>query len=324
MAIRSPGLLPVTLVAALGCVGAIGLAGWSSRSGVPRPQDQETEKARWIGTVRQKELSEVSGLAVSLRHPEHFWMHNDSGHPAEVWLVGFPGEAHLRCLLPGITNHDWEDSACFRWRERTIVMIADVGDNAANRTTCQLYLFEEPEVESQPGQLLEHSITAVQRIDFAYADGPRNCEAAGIDPASGQVILIEKLEGRADESLHAGVYSLDLSALLDGQPSGETPLQAERIGETPIRLVTALDISTDGRRLAFRNYFQYFLLDRSESQFWADAISSAKWPSHQLPVEFQGEALALAPDAQSLFTASEFANQPIWQVHLTGSGTSEK
>jgi hypothetical protein len=324
MANRTPGLVPLTLFAALGGVAAIGLAGWSSRSGVPRPQDQETDQARWIGTVRQRELSEVSGIAISHRHPEHFWMHNDSGHPAEAWLVGLAGEARLRCPLPGITNDDWEDIASFRWRDKTIVLIADVGDNAACRATCQLYLFAEPDVEPHPGQLLEHPIAEVRRVDFMYSDGPRNCEAAGMDPASGQVILIEKLDGRADASLKAGVYSLDLSALLDGQTSGESPLEAPRIGETPIRLVTALDISTDGQRLACRNYFQHFLLDRHESQAWADALSSAKWPAQQLPVEFQGEALALAPDALSIFTASEFANQPIWQVQLSGVESPEK
>lgn len=315
---RSFSLKPLVLVAALGCVGAIGFAGWSSRVSVPRPQDQETEQARWLGTIRHPELGEVSGLGVSNRYPEHFWMHNDSGHPAEVWLVSFKGDPVARCRLEGADNRDWEDLSTFKWKDRALILVADVGDNGASRETCQLYLLEEPAIDRADGKLLETSVSEVQRITFAYQDGPRNCEAAGVDPASGSVLLFEKLDGRAESTLKAGVYRLDIVASLNGMAADETPLQAERIGETPVRLVTALDCSVDGRRLAFRNYFQGFLLDRNEEQTWAETVQSVAAKPFQLPVEFQGEALALAPDAQSCFTASEFANQPVWQVKLSG------
>jgi hypothetical protein len=244
-------------------------------------------------------------------------MHNDSGHPAEAWLVAENGAPRGRFRLDGAEHRDWEDIACFRSNGQAWVLLADVGDNGASREACQLYLFREPQVELAEGKLLEEVVADARRIDFVYSDGPRNCEAAGVDPATGDVWLIEKLDGRADVALRAGIYRVSLGADLEAATSATQPHRAERVGETPVRLVTALDIAPDGRRLVFRNYFQYFVVDRGESQSWADAFRVAAWTPSALPVEFQGEAVALAPDGQSIFTASEFTSQPIWQVQLT-------
>jgi len=49
-----------------------------------------------VGTMTDPRLPEVSGLAASRAHPGLLWVENDSGNPADVYLVGTGGQVSAR------------------------------------------------------------------------------------------------------------------------------------------------------------------------------------------------------------------------------------
>jgi hypothetical protein len=287
-------------------------------------RSQENETVKMLGLMRERVLSEVSGLAVASGSDLRLWMHNDSGDRPRLFLVATNGKLLQEVALEGAEHRDWEDLSRLTWNDTPHLLVGDVGDNSARRETCQLYLLPEPACDPPPDTKPAQSLSvAARKIDFRYSDGPRNCEALGFDAESKGVILIEKLLGNAPESDQAGVYLLDLR-LLENLPStaeqltstASAPLVAERIGSLPWRNITALDFSADGRRLFVRTYFEGYLFEREPTETWTSRLGRELPEPLRLPVEAQGEAVCFSPDARSVVLTSEFAYQPLWEMRL--------
>lgn len=292
------------------------LAFWWNHAGVPDPRSQETASIRLMGTVRDGELREISGLAASCRYPDCFWVHNDSGDSSRIRLVSDEGETLAVGSFGGAENRDWEDCACFQWQQRSWILVGDVGDNGRSRDRCCLYLVPEPDLQPRPGQVAEFHSDCIA-IPFRYSGGPNNCEAVSVDCTAGQVLLVEKLELAGGAGRTAAVHSLDIRAWLEGWlPAGNEVQILERIGGVPLAAVTGMDISPDGRQMVVRNYFQALHAVRESGQAWGESLESAGWVPLVLPVEAQGEAIAIGRNGRELFTTSEFAHQPIWRVAL--------
>jgi esterase/lipase superfamily enzyme len=282
---------------------------------------QESDAIKLVAINRVRDLNEVSGIVLSPGNEKCFWMHNDSNGQAEVFLVGFDGKLKAVYRLPDAENRDWEDLCVAKIGRRNFLIVGDVGDNAGSRKECQLYLFEEPILdqfdEKEPSQ---KRVENYSTIHFTYSDGPRNCEAIGFDPNSNSVFLIEKKAGNAPGNDDVGVYSLDLS-IFSSMKIGETSQRftATRRATLPIRNVTALDFSPDGRRLIARDYYYGYLFQRKESESWGERLQGKRPAKFNLPVEAQGEAVCFDIDGQSLFVTSEFSRQPIWQMTIPAS-----
>lgn len=295
-----------------------------------RWRSQESETVRMLGLMRARVLSEVSGLAVASGPEPQLWMHNDSGDRPRLFLVSTQGKLLQEVGLDGAQHRDWEDLCRLNWNGTPHLLVGDVGDNAARRESCQLYLLPEPPRVSSDAEQASPAISvSAQRIDFRYADGPRNCESLGFDPQAKGVLLIEKLVGNAPESESAGVYFLDLQALAsptDNSPSDnprtESTLVAQRIGNLPWRNITALDLSADGQRLFVRTYFEGYLFEKEAAETWAARLQRQLPEPLQLPVEAQGEAVCFSADASSVLLTSEFAFQPLWELRLPEPNSS--
>jgi hypothetical protein len=193
---------------------------------------------------------------------------------------------------------DWEDMAAFRWQGQPMLVVGDVGDNARRRENIDLYFFPEPAGDAK-------SVRAKQ-LTIQFADGPRDCEGIAIDVSQQRIFLVSK--GRLPL---AGVYSVDLptdflGSLSADQPAAsvaeETPVAEEleqsttnlvagRIATFPVPMITAMDISQDGLRLAFITYFDLFVFTRQPDQSWEAALRTK--PQHYgLPKLKQIEAVA--------------------------------
>ena len=46
-----------------------------------------TTNSQILGYVNSKKLNEVSGIVASIQNPGHFWVHNDSGDEANLYLI---------------------------------------------------------------------------------------------------------------------------------------------------------------------------------------------------------------------------------------------
>lgn len=197
--------------------------------------------------LRARRLDESSGIVASVRHPGIFWTHNDNGDAPVLYTTDSTGADLGFVRLRGARNEDWEDLSigpCTR-TSGTCLYVADIGDNRQRRPTVAVYVLEEPDPPSGPGDTLR-IVTVQETILLRYPDHPHNAEALAV--TDGQLLLITKdLSGPA-VLFRAPVAGNDIRTLV-------------RVGALDMRtsafrgrLVTGAAVSRDGRLLAVRTY----------------------------------------------------------------------
>jgi hypothetical protein len=237
-------------------------------------------KARAVGTVTAPAATELSGLALS--RSGTLWAHNDSGDVPRVFALDRRGHLQREVMLAGAEAVDWEDIAV---RGHTLY-VGDIGDNAAERPSITVYRFAEP----APG------VTSVtpERIDLRYRDGPHDAETLLVDPRTGAIAVVTKDVGGV-----AGVY-----VAAQGRLRRRATLRLG-VGE----LLTAGDISGDGRTIVVRSYDRAFVYSRRPGESLARALERSPCTAGaDLLDEGQGESLALTRNGRAFYTVPEGAN----------------
>lgn len=276
--------------------------------------------ARWsepevVGLVTHPAMAEISGLAPAREHPGLYWAINDSGNPAELHLLDDRGQYRASVPVQGVRNIDWEDLAGFEFEGRSYLLIADTGDNGGIRDNLVLHVVEEPVDLDQPAKV-------AWSLRFRWPDGPRDCEAAVVDAARGEILLISK------KRVPAELFRLPMA------PS-EDPVTAELVGTlpgieqpTPRDLeqspvygryrsqITAADLSPNGRVMAVLNYRAIYFLVRGRGDDWGPALAADRLPHLVLPWMPQAEAIAFSLDGQVLTVASEQLPSPIVRYRI--------
>ncbi|MFT5301371.1 MAG: hypothetical protein ACI814_002174 [Mariniblastus sp.] len=270
-----------------------------------------------LGVNSNREIPESSGLARSSFDEDAFWTLNDSGQASRLFLLGTDGKILGNIDLPEIKNVDWEAMSQFKAGKRSYLLVADVGDNLRRRKNCQLILVAEPDLSKLPTAqpatgAKDAALPQIKPnvIPFSYEDGPRNCEAVCVAPSGKHVWLVEKVDYSQRKST-PGIYVLPLST-----QRNQTPLVAKRIADFPIRNVTGMSFSPDGKHLIIRNYLNAHLFSRTDDQSWEKTIMSSKPQTVVLPLQRQGEAICFATDSEHVILTSEFTGQPIWRLSL--------
>ncbi|MFK7768800.1 MAG: hypothetical protein AB8B55_16390 [Mariniblastus sp.] len=264
-----------------------------------------------LGTSSNPEILESSGLARSAFVENGIWTLNDSGNANKLFLLKHDGKLLAKIELERSKNVDWEAMARFTHDEKSYLIAADVGDNLRQRKNCQLYLVAEPDLSAKIGDKpIEAKLDPI-RIDFAYEDIPKNCEAVAVNEIGKQIWLVEKVYYTSKQKESPGIYVLPMTTT---RPS--KPLVAKRIADFPIRNVTGMDFSPDGKRLIIRNYVNAHLYSREEGQTWPEVVSKTKPQAVVLPLQRQGEAICFSADSNSVIVTSELNRQIIWQVGL--------
>lgn len=298
---------------------AVGLASLLARN--HPPQQEEGELLVSLGINRNPQITESSGLAYSRLVENSIWTMNDSGNTNELFLLKTDGTLQAKIAVNGATNADWEAMAGFKIEEQPYLLIADVGDNLARRKAYQLYLLREPDLSAELTSHAQLPITktvTASKIQFTYEDGPRNCEAIGVDVVGKQVWMVEKVNIDVGQKQPPGIYTLPLLLPLN-KIDQRQPMIAKRIADFPPRNVTGMDFSPDGQRLVIRNYLNAHLYSRSDNETWQNRIITTKPMTLILPFQRQGEAICFSPDSKSVVVTSELKGQPIWQVNLSQS-----
>ena len=267
--------------------------------------------AQLSGLMLDAHLQEVSGLAVSRRHPDTLWMLNDGGNPAQLYAVSRRGSRLATLRIDGVDNTDWEDLAAFELDGRHYLLIADTGDNGGLRRTLQLHAIEEP------ATLADATLRPAWSIVFRWPDGARDCEAVAVDATAGQVLLLSKR--RRPPELFAlplrprdpGLQVAHALGTLAGVPQAD----AEEVRANPrlarIRSqVTAADLAPDGHAMAVLTYRDVLVYPRRNRESWAQAL--ARPPQvHPLPWLPQAEALAWSADSRALYATGELSPAPL-------------
>jgi hypothetical protein len=269
----------------------------------PQPSPPPIPLNPICGTITDSRLPEISGIARSIRNPDLLWVHNDSGHTPQLFLIDQRAETRAAVRLTELDRmRDWEDITTFEHDGTSYAMVADIGDNSFNRPNCMLYVIEEPHV-SQSGPPVT-SARLKKSIQFTYEDGKHNCEAIAVDPADKTILLATKDE-RGGPSI---VYMLPPAF-----ENADTEVRARAIARlilpTP---VYGMDISADGRRAVLLGKDVAFEFSHTPGQSWQQTFS-APYTTIQLPHQEKGEAVAYSLAGDAVFLTSEELNQPLYR-----------
>ncbi len=273
-----------------------------------------TLAARWggpeiAGLVTDQAMDEISGFAVSRSHPGHYWAINDSGNSAQLHLMDGSGRHRASVAVTGARNVDWEDLASFELGGRNYLLVADTGDNGGIRQDLALHVFEEPTDLGQPAKL-------AWTVRFRWPDGPRDCEAAAVDPVRGEVLLVSKKRVPA-ELFRVPLAHSDQERVAEkiGTLTGIEQPDAGDLARSPLygryrAQVTGADLSPNGRVLAVLNYRSIHFLVRGRGEDWKPSLAT-KMPHLALPWIQQAEAIAFSADGQELMVGSEQLPSPL-------------
>ena len=236
-----------------------------------------------------KRLEEASGLVESIAQPNHFWTLNDSGHPAEVFLIDAKAQVKLVCKLEGIENRDFEDIAiAIDPRDgKRYVYAADIGDNQEKFKVKLIYRFEEPMLSTET----EISITRFDTIKIVLEDRVRDTEAIMIEPKSNDLYLVSKRE----DSVR--LYQVKF-------PFGKDTLTAKQMAILPFHKIVAANISTDGNEVLMKDYDKVYYW-KNETNLSLTELLLTKPTELAYERERQGEAICWARDGKGFYTLSE-------------------
>lgn len=286
-------LVIVALVA-----GGLGSLLWAKGEGVAVDQEVPT-KAYPVGMIEAEMIRESSGLAVSRQFPGVIWTHNDSGDKARLFAIGVDGRLihppdvqpadYQGIAVTGARHRDWEDIAI--GADGTLY-IGDVGNNRSRRRDLGVYVVAEPDprVDSQTAPARFIPVYYPEQAEFPDPAEAFDCEAMFY--AQGSLYLLTKQRGDRQTTL----YRMPLDTT-------EEPVALERMGSFDIEgLVTAADVSEDGRELLVLTYDGLWLFRAEEPGRWLDNLvarrlidNGTKTPKDRYR-NLGGEAVAFVDD----------------------------
>jgi hypothetical protein len=262
-----------------------------------------------LAAVKPADLSEISGMAVSQRHQDHLWVHNDSGADPQLALLQADGQLRARLTLKDAPHTDWEALALgpcppqlqIPGELSACLWIGDIGDNDALRDHVHLIAVREPSLLpplGSPDLTVAAKKGDWRSVEVQYPGGPRNAEALALLPGGAALLFTKREDGRTEvfraEALQAMAEKDDkIHALALGTLS----LAAAGVQAGAALRVTAADFEPQSQRLAVRTYGSVQLFADALQLAAAPTLTAAQLPQWQglllpSPPEPQGEALA--------------------------------
>lgn len=253
-----------------------------------------------LATIRDENtLDEISGMAASIKNPGCYWVHNDSGDRARIFLINTDGQ--IVCTLNIDTdytdNRDWEDIAVGPGPidNESYIYIGEFGDNGRKYSNKFIFRITEPEINTgNTGQRMNYPVDSVSTIKYDYKDGARDAEILMIDPATRDLYIVTKREENVQ------IYHLPYP-----QDYSEEKIILEKSDVTlPFRLTNGGDISADGKEILIKNLTTVYYWKVQEEESILEALSR---PGRKLPYikEPQGEAITWLRDGTGYLTVSE-------------------
>ncbi len=290
---------------------------WSEQQNAVVANDPSTSlvyKPQLRGELKNRAITEASGLAASRRHDDQLWVLNDGGNAAVLYAVGVDGSDKGQLIISGAKNRDWEDMASFNWKGEPYLLIADIGDNKAKRNRCYLYFVREPEM---PGTV---SVPVVRTIEFIYEDGPRDAESLAVDLQGRRIFILSKRDNPPllyELPLFPKTRGVQIARRITATAGLPQPSLADvfanpvlgKLGDAP----TAMDISSDGKEAVVLTYRSVLLYVHHPGMSWAQVFSRPpeKIADHSL---MQGEALAFDVHDEQIYYTSEQLPAPLWML----------
>lgn len=266
-----------------------------------------------LATVKNRSVTESSGLVASRTLPGAYWTHNDSGDGPFIYAFNTRGDALGIFRVTGANARDWEDISVGPGPQpdRTYLYIGDTGDNSEARADIVVYRVAEPDLKSvtkSSSKARPNSTEPAEAIRLKYPDGKHDAEALFVHPTTGNLYIMTKVA-------FANPVVYEAAAPLT---AGKT-ITMKRIGEVHIPsifggAITGGSVSPDGRRVALCDYFQGYELVLPASSKNFDDIWKEKMTGFDLGKRKQGEAIAYRLDGNALLATSEGKEFDLIQV----------
>ena len=269
-----------------------------------------------IATIKDKSISESSGLVASRTTPGAYWTHNDSGDGPFIYAFDTRGDSFGTFRVSGAEARDWEDIAAGPGPQpnRSYLYIGDIGDDDSVRPEVIVYRVAEPALststrkftKSQPG-----STEPAEAIRLKYPDGKHDAEALLVHPGTGNLYIVTKVL-----IANPVVYEA-VAPFTAGQSITMQKVAGPRVPSLFGGAITGGSISPDGRRVALCDYFAGYELVLPEGSSNFDDIWKQKMISFDLGKRKQGESITYRLDGKALLATSEGKLSPLIQVERT-------
>jgi len=249
------------------------------------------QSPQMLGIVSSAAITEISGIVPYNFSKGYFWVHNDSGDDANIYLIDSTASLKVTVYIDGINETDIEDVAKFKVGDEHFLILADIGNNRRNREELSLYVIKEPQIDLNT-KLTSLKVTLHREIKIKYADKRRDAEAIFVDPLDNQVYILSKRD------LESTVFALPLHT-----NNAEVHVLQPML-TLPFTFTTAADISEDGKFIVAKNLTTVFLWERRNS---ASILETLKQTPRNIPytIEPQGEAICFDLYNRFLYTISE-------------------
>lgn len=251
------------------------------------------EPARSLGKVDDPYLREVSGITASETYPGFYWVNNDSGDSASVYLIDSTGRLRTIASLEGALNRDWEDitSGPGPIAGKPYIYVGDIGDNHCHRDVKKIYRFCEPE-NAVADSVCRISVSAIDTIRYRYDGKKQNCETMMLDPLTKDIYLVSK--GKKQETLYVLPYP---QSVID-------TMTAKAVAVIPVVQATGGNISPDGSEILIKNYHNIYYWKRNNKRNIADVLTDTAMIVPYIG-EPLGEAVTFSADGSGYLTVSE-------------------
>ncbi|GAO42696.1 hypothetical protein [Flavihumibacter petaseus] len=248
---------------------------------------------------QQQDNAELSGIAASISNPGILYMHNDNMNEPVI-ITNANGEDLGIIVLDGISTLNPEDISVGPGPVpgKSYIYFADIGDNYKLRSSIVIYRFEEPELSSVSATTEIH-INNVDRLVLKYPGGPYDAETMLIDPLTRDIFVATKEGGKS--TLYKAAWPQSTSEI-----TALTPVL-----NTPFDLLTAGDISKDGKEILLRNKSNIWYWQRTINSSITVALEKAPEIAPYAGNEPIGEGVGFARDGSGYFTNSEVSTPAV-------------
>src|SRR5215213_8204823 len=206
-----------------------------------------------IATIKDRSITESSGLVASRSTRGPYWTHNDSGDEPFIYAFDERGDTLAVFRVTGAEARDWEDISIGPGpqRDKSYLYIGDIGDNDHARSEVVVYRVAEPVLNNTRSTRSRPGVTEpAEAIRLQYPDGKHDAEALLVHPTSGNIYIVIKVV-LANPAVYEAAAPFTPGKVITMRRIGEVRVPSLFGG-----LITGGSISPDGRRVALCDYFQ--------------------------------------------------------------------
>ena len=264
-----------------------------------------------VAILKDKSITESSGLVASRTTPGAYWTHNDDG--PFIYAFNSRGAPLGVFHVTGAQARDWEDISIGPGPEggKSYLYIGDIGDNNGIRSEIVVYRVPEPVLTPETVKLTKArpgTTGSAEAIRLRYPDGKFDAEALLVNPANGNIYIVNKVP-LVNPVVYEAAAPFTPGKLITMRRIGEIRVPSLFGG-----VITGGSVSPDGRRVALCDYFQgYELVLPAKSTDFND-IWKQRMTGFDLGKRRQGEAIAYRSDGKALLATSEGRQSPLIQV----------